>query len=144
MKDLAGQRFGKLVAIRPTEQRNRGAIVWECLCDCGKTVYVVSSKLSTGATKSCGCSRKESAKKRALENIADKTGQRFGRLIAVRPTEQRRQGSVVWECICDCGNTAYVAGNMLGCGNTSSCGCLRKELMTKRAKTLYEKRRKKV
>ena len=131
MKDLRGMRFGRLVAIRPTEQRKRGAIVWECKCDCGRTSYVAANKLTSVGTKSCGCKRKENAAKGAQKNIADLTGQRFGRLIAVRPTEERRQRFVVWECKCDCGNTAYVTSGMLKCGNTSSCGCLRKEIATK-------------
>ena len=131
MKDLTGQRFGHLVAIQPTEQRRRGNIVWECKCDCGSTTYVVSSKLTYGGTKSCGCTRRISLAKEAQKSINDLAGQRFGRLIAVRPTEQRKQRFVVWECKCDCGNTVYVASGMLKCGNTSSCGCLRKEIASK-------------
>jgi len=35
MSDLTGQRFGKLVAIEPTEKRVSKSVVWKCLCDCG-------------------------------------------------------------------------------------------------------------
>ena len=59
-----------------------------------------------------------------MRNIS---GQRFGRLVAIRPTEQRRSGSVVWECACDCGSTAFTSSNGLCCGKTRSCGCLRRD-----------------
>lgn len=36
MLNLSGQRFGRLVAIRPTEERWRTSVVWECRCDCGQ------------------------------------------------------------------------------------------------------------
>ncbi len=32
-----------------------------------------------------------------------------------------------WKCLCECGNTIAVTGKDLRSGNTSSCGCLRKE-----------------
>lgn len=55
-KDLTGQRFGKLIAIRPTEKRAYGGnIVWECKCDCGNTCYVSAHDLKHGNVKSCGC-----------------------------------------------------------------------------------------
>ena len=57
--DLRGKQFGKLTAILPTDKRSFGKIVWECLCDCGNTCFVQSTKLSTGHTKSCGCWSKE-------------------------------------------------------------------------------------
>lgn len=52
--DLTRKKFGRLTAIKPTKERNRG-IVWECKCDCGKTVYVGANTLSQGGKKSCGC-----------------------------------------------------------------------------------------
>jgi len=60
IKDLTGQRFGKIVAVRPTDERSGTHIVWECLCDCGATTYVSSVQLTTGKTKSCGCLRRKS------------------------------------------------------------------------------------
>ena len=29
---------------------------------------------------------------------------RFGRLIALYPTNQKKRGYIVWKCKCDCGN----------------------------------------
>lgn len=58
-------------------------------------------------------------------NVLDITGKRYGKLVAIRPTEERRFGKVVWECKCDCGNTRYVASSELQNGHVKSCGCLR-------------------
>ena len=58
MKDLSGQRFGRLVVIEKTEERNRGSVVWRCLCDCGKECLISSASLKKGRN-SCGCLRKE-------------------------------------------------------------------------------------
>ena len=63
--DLTGMRFGRLTAIRPTEKRLNKKVVWECRCNCGnetmydiensgKLVYVSSTKLTRGHTRSCG------------------------------------------------------------------------------------------
>ena len=54
-KDLNGKTFGRLTAIRKTEQRTKGKIVWECVCECGNVHYAMSSRLLSGHTKSCGC-----------------------------------------------------------------------------------------
>lgn len=53
--NLRGQRFGKLVALEPTEQRLHGKVMWECKCDCGNSCIVMSTRLVQGHTKSCGC-----------------------------------------------------------------------------------------
>ena len=63
--------------------------------------------------------------------IKDLTGQKFGRLIAIKDSGKRSSGLVVWECLCDCGNTTFVIGNDLRSGSTRSCGCLRQEIRIK-------------
>ena len=55
IKDITGQRFGKLVAVRLTGERRNRSVVWECKCDCGKTTFVNANNLRKGNTKSCGC-----------------------------------------------------------------------------------------
>lgn len=48
-KDLAGRQFGGWLAVRATTGRARdGAVIWECLCDCGETGFIRSSQLIGG------------------------------------------------------------------------------------------------
>lgn len=114
--DLAGKRFGKLVAIEPTDERRNGSVVWRCRCDCGKETFVLASNLVEGGTQSCGCGR--------ISHIA---GQRFGKLVAIEPTQERKETSIVWLCKCDCGNEVFIPVSRLNSGNTRSCGCSRRK-----------------
>ena len=63
--------------------------------------------------------------------MIDLTGQRFVRLVALRPTEERQNGGVVWLCLCDCGNICKIRSGHLRDGSTKSCGCLAVEMATK-------------
>lgn len=58
IKDLTGQRFGKLVAIKACGKKEKKT-VWLCKCDCGNEIEVVGTALSSGNTKSCGCITKK-------------------------------------------------------------------------------------
>lgn len=62
-----------------------------------------------------------------MSKMIDLTGQRFGRLTVIRPTEERYISSVVWECRCDCGNLCRVPSYWLRHGIKHSCGCLQDE-----------------
>lgn len=57
----------------------------------------------------------------------DRTGKRYGRLVAMRRGENLPDGRVTWDCECDCGKIKNVPGNSLSGGNTRSCGCLVKD-----------------
>lgn len=63
----------------------------------------------------------------------DLTGQRFGRLVALKSTNRRTDGKIVWKCRCSCGNIHEVSGKSLRSGNTKSCGCLNLEKLKERA-----------
>ena len=120
--DITNQIFGRLTAIRPTAERKSGSVVWECRCECGNIAFVSVRSLRSGNTQSCGCLHKEVVKKNFSKNI---TNQRFGNLVAIKPTEERKHGSIVWECLCDCGNTHYASTELLLAGHCKSCGCIR-------------------
>ena len=194
IKDITGQRFGKLVVLKQTDKRYHRQMVWKCQCDCGNITEVAGGSLRSGHTQSCGCSNKQSkntidetgnrygnlvviqrdfsintgrqahwlckcdcgnirtvtgvqlrngnviscqqcALKRGIEKrknmdiqynspVKDHRGERFGKLIALEPTSDRKNGKVVWKCQCDCGNITYVSSNCLVSGTTQSCGCL--------------------
>ena len=58
--DLTGQKFGRLTVIgQGARKRNR--ITWHCICECGKSVDVLSNSLLAGNTKSCGCYQRQRA-----------------------------------------------------------------------------------
>ena len=56
--DLTNKRFGYLIAIEKTEDKNHGSYIWKCLCDCGNVHYVDAATLSQGKCSSCGCRTK--------------------------------------------------------------------------------------
>ena len=64
----------------------------------------------------------------------DLTGQKFGRLLVVAEFSLGVK-VVTWECLCDCGNISFISTSTLNCGNTKSCGCLAKEITSKRFTT---------
>ena len=53
--NLTGQRFNRLVVLGPTGKKKNGNYTWLCKCDCGEEVEVMGSRLTNGATQSCGC-----------------------------------------------------------------------------------------
>lgn len=63
----------------------------------------------------------------------DLTGQRFGKLIALKEAEPSRipSGAPVRQylCQCDCGTVKTIRANDLRGGRSRSCGCLRVEAM---------------
>lgn len=62
LKDLTGQRFGRLVVIARQGSSPQGTATWRCLCDCGHEIVVSGWSLRSGNTKSCTCLKNEIAK----------------------------------------------------------------------------------
>ena len=56
VRDLTGQRFGRLVAVKPTKKTHYG-YYWLCECDCGGKAEVITTSLTRGFSLSCGCLR---------------------------------------------------------------------------------------
>lgn len=115
--NLQGQSFGRLLVLeRAGSDKNKKAL-WECECSCGNHIITRGTDLNRGKSLSCGCFRSE-------KYIEDLSGQRFGKLTAIKATDKRNHRSVVWECLCDCGRTCWVDNSRLVSLNTQSCGCL--------------------
>lgn len=66
-RNLTSETFGQLTAIRPTAERVKTSIVWECRCRCGRLVYVAARYLSRLNTRSCGCVRSRRAERPGRE-----------------------------------------------------------------------------
>lgn len=128
MKDIAGQRFGRLtVTSRAPNRPGSRATWWNCRCDCGTERTLIKSALTCNRTKSCGCYARETASQNGKSCLRDLTGQVFGRLCVSFRVGTDPWGSAIWQCECACGNSCMVGGNHLRVGDTTSCGCLVKE-----------------
>ena len=64
MKDLTGQTFGSLTAIKPLRLSNHGTVIWEFRCACGNTsewignnAVCLSKQNPNPNVPSCGCVR---------------------------------------------------------------------------------------
>lgn len=134
--DLTGQKFGKLTVVSRAESIRKpwGVTVayWNCVCDCGNEKTVSSELLRNGKVKSCGCLRH-------VERAEDLSNKKFGRLRVIERAENRvtKGGNtkVMWKCQCDCGKSVIVSASDLKSGDTRSCGCFHKELLSSMAKT---------
>lgn len=67
-KNLANQRFGRLIALHIVGRNARKNLLWHCVCDCGAATVVVASSLLTGNTKTCGCGNKHAARRAGNKN----------------------------------------------------------------------------
>lgn len=118
---VAGNTYGQLTAIRATDKRKWGAVVWECECSCGKVHFADAVNLKSGSIKSCGCS---------ITDRANVQGKKFNRLRPIELVRTKDSERMSWRCICDCGNETVVDTSNLVSGHIKSCGCLRAELVT--------------
>jgi len=66
-----------------------------------------------------------------MVKLVDRTGQQFGRLTVVAQAGRNNLKKVLWDCVCACGARTTVASGSLVTGNTTSCGCVLKEAITK-------------
>jgi hypothetical protein len=65
--DLTGNKFGRLLVVSFHEDGSNGG-KWRCSCDCGKEKVAYGSNLVSGATKSCGCYRREATAARSTKH----------------------------------------------------------------------------
>lgn len=77
-RDITGQRFGRLVALRlvdtpyisPAGKKTRR---WLCRCDCGKEIVVLQNALTgKNGTRSCGCAGSETRRRIAASKPSRK------------------------------------------------------------------------
>jgi hypothetical protein len=82
VKDITGQRFGRLLVHLQTSHRRRAQVLWVCKCDCGSVVVVERPH----RLKSCGCLRREKCGAVARDWNARRLGTADDRRNALRAT----------------------------------------------------------
>lgn len=68
IKDITGQRFGRLVVTGYAEKGH-----YNCICDCGNIRKVLRQNLVSGKQVSCGCYAKDRTKERMSKHGMTKT-----------------------------------------------------------------------
>jgi len=129
--DQKGKRFGRLVVQHEVPPNKHKQTQWLCKCDCGETRIVSTGSLKRG-TQSCGCIRLEKTKNYLI-------GERFGKLLVTGESDERSGRQIMWDCMCDCGNTTRVRTANLKDGVTRSCGCLHLESVSRNGTKNSEK-----
>lgn len=129
-KDYTGMKFGMLTVIQKSNKKNSaGAYLWECKCECGKTCYVVGSKLKTRI--SCGCQQERIS-------IDNYIGTKINNWFIIDKSYKTQKGWVV-RCKCEkCGEIKEVNIYNILNNRSKDCGCGRKEKLsnTKRIHTV--------
>ena len=64
VRDIAGQRFGRLTVLRLATVAERPPVLnagayWVCRCDCGRETVARGYALRKGQSRSCGCLARE-------------------------------------------------------------------------------------
>ena len=135
--DLTGQQFGRWVVEKPSDKTSKAGRYWWCVCQCEKHTKkeVLGSSLRQGKSKSCGCLAREHAKS---INFQDLTGQVIDWLTIIKSTEKRnKNGSVIWKCLCKCGNYCERSTITLNRKNEfHSCGCYNTLKLTEKLEDL--------
>lgn len=123
-KDVTGEVFGKLTAIKISGKDNYGRNKWLFKCACGNETEASLNNVLMGTTKSCGCLKHNPYRRIDLQ------GKRFGRLLVINYAGTKK-GKAVWNCRCDCGKETEVSYLRLSRDHTKSCGCLQYEMRRK-------------
>lgn len=122
IKNLEGQHFGKLVALYYNFS-GPGKGKWHCKCECGNECDIVSGSLTSGASKSCGCLRKDLNKEKGIIRSNIYPGMKFKKLTVIEYVGSYKNRNY-WKCLCDCGNETIVSANSLKTEHIGSCGCV--------------------
>jgi hypothetical protein len=116
--DYTGKRYGMLTGVRqlnPNAQPSHSRWLWQC--DCGNAVErMVCNVAQSNRAPHCGC--------QPGGNAADRTGERFGALVALRNIGKRPgEQTYTWEFQCDCGKICQARLRDAVSGLQKSCGC---------------------
>lgn len=71
IKDIFGQRFGRLLVKEFAFIGKNRKAYWHCICDCGKEIDAVYHTLKISKTMSCGCIARENSRQRMMKPEGD-------------------------------------------------------------------------
>ena len=110
-KNLIGQKIQNWTILDITDKRKNTYIVLKCQCECGNIEFKTIQDIKNTKGKYCEkC------------HIRDITGQKFGKLTAIKHLGTNEYRQSMWLCKCDCGNETIVTlGHLTATKGTLSC-----------------------
>lgn len=122
-----GLKRGNLTVKSVAPTGVHGHKMWECLCGCGSTVVLRSSHLQDEKREHCShkCTLLRS------KRVKVQAGEMYGRWIVLRDSGIDKTGNSTFECKCTCGTIKQkvLAFNLVN-GESKSCGCMNREIIT--------------
>lgn len=109
INQMIGKKFGNLTVLSYSRSINEKRYYW-CECECGTKKEICGKSLKNGSSQSCGCSHHK-----------DITGEIYGHVKVLHPTNKRKNGNVVWVCECDCGEIFESDEHTLYIGRRKVC-----------------------
>ena len=91
LKDLKGERFGKLLVIDRAKSKN-GSTMWLCKCDCGNETVVSAHNLRRGATTTCGSAIHKTARVKAMLKYGKDAVNKYG-TVPEMLTQKRKKSN---------------------------------------------------
>jgi len=73
IKDLTGNKYGKLKVLKFSHTDKNQGRYWLCQCDCGNIKAINEKRMKSGMTRSCGCLHKEVIREKHLIHGERKT-----------------------------------------------------------------------
>ena len=114
-ENLSNKHFGMLTPLYRVDDIMWGKqkkVAWACKCDCGNYCVATAQQLKNGSKTTCA----------EHEKCQDITGENFGHLTAIYPTEFRTNDfNTIWYCTCDCGGYVYAPIHSLRNGDRIQC-----------------------
>lgn len=129
--NLIGQVFDDLTVEekKGTKKINKttSRVLWKCKCICGQYTEATTNELTQHKKKSCGC-RKQ---KNAIPKRKTQIGDIYGYLLVEELVGKNNDNRLLYKCKClRCGGSCITTGKNLRSGCTSSCGCIKRDLMS--------------
>lgn len=137
LSDLVGTYYANFYVMDYKRENKRSYLLVKCPL-CGSTKWMRKDTLDNPLTVGCGCANKDNLFK--AEDLKDKE---FGNLKVIKKTDKKdSNGSIIWHCLCKCGNYTDVSANNLKKGRVVSCGCFAREKAKENLKIAYRKNKK--
>ena len=122
LKDISGQKFGKLTVLEYDHSEQKGHTYWKCQCECGTIKSIRKDGLINGTVISCGCYHNKIT---SQVHTKDLTGMKFGKLTVINRMGSNKHNAALWLCKCECGTEKIISSSSLLSGQSNSCGCLK-------------------